>query len=79
MLLAEGLAELLLLALAFTLRRGLALADDVVDVAFEVALAGVAGVAGLLFVLLLVHTFAVLVVNTVGRAISGPKSSEAPP
>ena len=76
MLLAEGLAELLLLALAFTLRRGLALADDVVDVAFEVALAGV---AGLLFVLLLVHTFAVLVVNTVGRAISGPKSSEAPP
>lgn len=76
MLLAEGLAELLLLALAFTLRRGLALADDVVDVAFKVALAGV---AGLLFVLLLVHTFAVLVVNTVGRAISGPKSSEAPP
>lgn len=51
MLLAEGLAELLLLALAFTLRRGLALADDVVDVAFKVALAGV---AGLLFVLLLV-------------------------
>ena len=76
MLLAEGLAELLLLALAFTLRRGLALADDVVDVAFKVALAGV---AGLLFVLLLVPTFAVLVVNTVGRAISGPKSSEAPP
>lgn len=76
MLLAEGLAELLLLALAFTLRRGLALADDVVDVAFKVALAGI---AGLLFVLLLVHTFAVLVVNTVGRAISGPKSSEAPP
>lgn len=76
MLLAEGLAELLLLALAFTLRRGLALADDVVDIAFKVALAGV---AGQLFVLLLVHTFAVLVVNTVGRAISGPKSSEAPP